>query len=73
MCRRIITSAFQIDGSTTASAPDSNFPVESLAMREWEGGREGGRPAHNFIPRPALAESVDEAVCSHLLLTLGTH
>ena len=33
VCRHITTSAFQIDRSTAASVPDSNFPVESLATR----------------------------------------
>ena len=35
VCRHITTSAFQIDGSTTASVPDSNFPVERLATRDY--------------------------------------
>ena len=34
LCRHSTTSAFQIDRSTTASVPDSNFPVESLATRD---------------------------------------
>ena len=34
VCRHITQSAFQIDRSTTASVQDSNFPVESLAMRD---------------------------------------
>ena len=33
VCRHV-TSAFQIDRSTTASLPYSNFPVESLATRD---------------------------------------
>ena len=35
VCRHITQSAFQIDRSTTASVPDSNFPVESLATRDY--------------------------------------
>ena len=35
LCRHSTTSAFQIDRSTTASVPDSNFPVESLATRDY--------------------------------------
>ena len=34
MCCHITTSTFQIDRSTTASVPDSNFPIESLATRD---------------------------------------
>ena len=35
LCRHSTTSAFQIDRSTAASVPDSNFPVESLATRDY--------------------------------------
>ena len=42
VCRHITTSAFQIEGSATASVPDSNFPVENLAARDYSRGGGGG-------------------------------
>ena len=33
VCCHITTSAFQLDRSTMAFVPDSNFPVESLATQ----------------------------------------